>query len=328
MLECENCHLEVENQTKLLRHISHKKVCKAYYGEYRLKDMRIEGKLESKKKWWNKNGKKVTQSYQIKKIKIREAKKQKYVCEKQRRCTDQGKAFTKFYEFIYMQEKESLLDELNKSSFPYDKVSNQAEATAIEMVFESKTASFSRFFAKSVTGCLFDGSFDRNMTLFLKDKSFEEETEKAMKEAFEYNFDLQVKKEIQIWIDHVSYRISRKCRNQGENSAFDNFFEEFCSTIFPSIQEESLNFAFSNIEKDCDELNICEEKLEKYLEDRYYESLEELSKKATFDSESDIGYKLTLKMNSRISKQIRFMKAFEGNVELVAAVDYKINMVV
>ena len=77
MLECENCHLEVENQTKLLRHISHKKVCKAYYGEYRLKDMRIEGKLESKKKWWNKNGKKVTQSYQIRKIRIREAKKQK-----------------------------------------------------------------------------------------------------------------------------------------------------------------------------------------------------------------------------------------------------------
>ena len=302
MLKCENCHLEFENQTQLLRHITHKKVCKAHYGEYRLNEMRIEGKLKSKKKWWNKNGKRVTQSYQIKKIRIREAKKQKYVCEKQRRCTDQGKAFTKFYEFIYLQEKECQLDKLNKSNFAYDKVSSQAEAKAIDMVFESKCNSFTRFFAK-----------------FLEENTpIEEDIDNAMKDAFKYHFDEQVKNEIQIWIDNVSYRISRKCRNQGENCAFENFFEEFCSTIFPSIQEESLNFAFSNIEKDCDELNICEEKLENYLEDRYYESLEELSEKATFDSESDIGSKLTLKMESRISKQIRFMKAFEGNVEWAA----------
>ena len=137
-----------------------------------------------------------------------------------------------------------------------------------------------------------------------------------MKEAFEYNFEKQIKKETTVWIDKVSWQISRKCRDQGENCAFNNFFEEFCSTIFPIIQEKSLNFAFSNIEKDCVELDICEEKLEKYLEDRYYESLDELSEKATFDANSDIGYKLTRKMDSRISKQIRYMKSLDANVNV------------
>ena len=57
--------------------------------------------------------------------------------------------------------------------------------------------------------------------------------------------------------------------------------------------------------------------MEKYLEDRYYESIEELSEKATFDSHYDIGYKLTLKLDSRIAKQVRYMKAFEGCREIV-----------
>ena len=315
MLNCENCHLEFENQATLLRHVSHKKVCKSYYGEDRLIEMRIEGKLESKKKWWRENGKKVTQSYQIKKIRIREAKKDKYVCEKQRR-SDPGKAFTKFYEFIYMRQKESLLDKLKKSGFAYDKLSSQAEAKAIDLVFDSERESFTSFFASSVTGFLSDGSQEQSLIQYLRDKTIEEEIERAMKEAFEYNFEKQIKKETTIWIDKVSWQISRKCRDQGENCAFNNFFEEFCSTIFPIIQEKSLNFAFSNIEKDCVELDICEEKLEKYLEDRYYESLEELSEKATFDADSDIGYKLTRKMDSRISKQIRYMKSLDANVNV------------
>ena len=69
---------------------------------------------------------------------------------------------------------------------------------------------------------------------------------------------------------------------------------------------------------DC-ECGNCEEKFEKYFEDGYYESLEELSKKATFESETgaDIAYKLTLKLNSRISKQIRIMKSLDANVNIL-----------
>ena len=47
-----------------------------------------------------------------------------------------------------MQEKECQLDKLHKSNFAHDKVSSQAEAKAIDMVFESKCNSFTRFFAK------------------------------------------------------------------------------------------------------------------------------------------------------------------------------------
>ena len=158
---------------------------------------------------------------------------------------------------------------------------------------------------------------EHRLTISTEDCPIEEEVEKAMKESLQYNFDQQIKKDMEKWIDSVSLQISRKCRDQGENSAFNNFFKEFCFTIFPTIQEKSLDFAFSNFEKDCDELNICEEKVEKYLEDRYYESIEELSEKATFDPHYDIGYKLHSKLDSRIAKQVRYMKAFEGCREIV-----------
>ena len=308
MFDCENCHLEFENRATLLRHISHKKACKSYYGEYHLNDMRIEGRLESKKKWWKENGKKVKNSYQQNKTRIKDAKKEKYVCEKQRRCTDEGKAFVKFYEFVYMERKAEALQKLDESRFAYDKVQKQAEEKAIDLVFTSRSDSFTRFFVQNVP----DG-----YSQFDEDCPIEEEVEKAMKESLQYNFDQQIKKDMEKWIDSVSLQISRKCRDQGENSAFNNYFKEFCFSIFPSIQEKSLDFAFSSFEKDCEELNICEEKVEKYLEDRYYESIEELSEKATFDPHYDIGYKLHRKLDSRIAKQVRYMKAFEGCREIV-----------
>ena len=51
MLKCESCELEFDNRATLLRHVSHRTASKLYYGEDRLQDMRIDGKLESKRKW-------------------------------------------------------------------------------------------------------------------------------------------------------------------------------------------------------------------------------------------------------------------------------------
>ena len=52
VFKCDSCHLEFNEKATLLRHVSHKKVCKSHYGESRLNDMRIEGKLTAKRKWW------------------------------------------------------------------------------------------------------------------------------------------------------------------------------------------------------------------------------------------------------------------------------------
>ena len=112
--------------------------------------MRIEGRLESKKKWWKKNGTKVKNSYQQNKTVIKEAKKEKYVREEQRRSTDEGKAFVKFYQYLYLERKAEALEKLDQSRFAYDKVQKQAEEKAVNLVFTSTFDSFARFFAQNV----------------------------------------------------------------------------------------------------------------------------------------------------------------------------------
>ena len=65
MLKCESCDLEFDNHATLLRHVSHKKVCKLHYGEDRVQDMKIEGKLESKRKWWKSHANEAKKGIQI-----------------------------------------------------------------------------------------------------------------------------------------------------------------------------------------------------------------------------------------------------------------------
>ena len=303
MFDCENCNLEFESKATLLRHVSHKKVCKSFYGKERLEDMRINNKLESKKKWWKKNSSEAKNKYQLNKAKIKECKKQKYIRSEQRWSTDEGKAFTKFYQYLYNERKEFALEKLEKSGFVYEKVrQKEAEEKAFDLVFTSVSNSFTKFFHLNAPYL---------MAEFEEDYPIEEATEKAMNDAYEFLLERQIKHQMEDWLNSVSLEISQKCRDQGENSAFNNFFREFCSTLFPKIQEEALNLTFANLEKHCEELEICEEKVEKYLEDTYYENLQKLSEKETI--ESDIGFKITLKLDSSISKQIRFMKAYEGS---------------
>ena len=138
----------------------------------------------------------------------------------------------------------------------------------------------------------------------------EDEIEKAMKKAYEVNFDKQIKEDMAKWMESVSERISSKCRDQGENSAFNMFFKEFCESLFPSICEKSLDFAFANIE-DYEEDEFAKT-IEHFLEKKYFESIEKEASKAAIDS--PIGHKLTVNLDSKISKQIRYMKSHEKTV--------------
>ena len=307
IFECESCHLEFKQKATLLRHVSHKKVCKSHYGESRLNDMRIEGKLLAKRKWWKDHASlDAKESYQLNKTKVKERKKEKYVPEAKRRHTDEGKAFTKFYEFIYMESKERAIKDLQDSGFAYDKVEKDTKDKAINLVFTSIHDGFLSFFSRNA----------RKIGLFAEftdDYPVETETEKAMEQSYEENFEHQIKVEMDKWLEKVSQRISSKCQYQGENSAFSAFFKEFCETLYPEICEKSIDFAFDNIEEaDDNEEEISDKKFEEMLEEKYHESLEEEAIKAAIDS--DIGYKMTLSLDSKIAKQIRFMKVHEKTV--------------
>ena len=54
---CEGCKDKFNEKSALLRHISHRKSCKTHYGEIRFKQMRTEGKLVAKRKWWQNHAK-------------------------------------------------------------------------------------------------------------------------------------------------------------------------------------------------------------------------------------------------------------------------------
>ena len=314
--KCDSCHHEFNEKATLLRHASHKKKCKYHYGESRLNDMRIEGKLTAKRKWWKDHADEAKKLYQSNKVKIRERKREKHVNAKQKGCTVEGKAFQEFYDFIYNESKYTALKELEESRFAYGLVKEGSMEKAIDLVFTHGCQSFKHFFSIN------SGSKD----VFAEDYPVVDEIEKAMEDSFNFNLDGQIKKDMEDWIGSVNYRILDKCRDQGEISAFNTFFKEFCETLFPKIQEKSLDFAFENFDTDDtdDTSDIASEKmLEKMLEKKYFESIMEETIKAAI--ESDMGHKLTVKLDSKIAKQIRYMKAQDFKPTRYIFVDEKMH---
>ena len=331
--KCDSCHHEFNEKATLLRHASHKKICKSHYGESRLNDMRIEGKLTAKRKWWKDHADEAKKLYQSNKVKIRERKREKHVNAKQKGCTVEGKAFQEFYDFIYNESKYTALKELEESRFAYGLVKEGSMEKAIDLVFTHGCQSFKHFFSIN------SGSKD----VFAEDYPVVDEIEKAMEDSFNFNLDGQIKKDMEDWIGSVNYRILDKCRDQGEISAFNTFFKEFCETLFPKIQEKSLDFAFENF--DYIETKTKEEEeailaqwplarelpqktvdtsdigLENMLEKKYFESIKEETIKAAI--KSNMGDKLLDKLDSKIAKQIRYMKAQDYKPTVYYYVDEK-----
>ena len=310
--ECDNCHVEFSSKPTLLRHVSHKKACKLFYGEDRLEEMRIEGRLKSKRRWWKGHELEAKKKYQVNKDKIKERKKQRYVKAEQRSGTDAGRAFSHFYLFTYNFCKEEAMKTLAKSDFPYDKVYKKAVAHTMDMVMndhgQKDHKRFSNLYVLNANDPIFK-SYDPNKpSEGDKDYPVAEEIEKAMIQAYEYNFKIVVKREMEAWLDSVSLQISEKCRNQGETSAFNMFFDQFCATVFPTINEESLERTFASLE-DLDE-NVDDVEIEQYLAKKYLEFLEKEAIEAAI--ETDLAYSLQMSLEPKIEKQVRFMKAFES----------------
>ena len=133
---CEGCKDEFKEKSSLLRHVSHRKSCKAHYGPMRLMQMRYQGQLVAKRKWWTNHGQEKTKSDSANTKKAaKEVRKQNYVSQYERRNSEKGKAFTKFYYYVYTERKAAALKELEE--FAYDKFYSDAEEEAIDLTFET-----------------------------------------------------------------------------------------------------------------------------------------------------------------------------------------------
>ena len=309
LFECDSCHLEFKQKSTFLRHVSHKKVCKLYYGDSRLNDMRIEGKLSAKRKWWQRHADKAKKSYRANSLDRKERKRNKYVKEEQRRSTDEGWAFLSFYNFIYQESKDRLLEDLRESGFAHDKVEEKARHAAIDDVFTSNYDFVhffkKKFFLKGKAGIEFD---EDKYSTFEFDAAFDNDTEKAMEAAYKYHLEQETNQLTEKWIESVRLHISMKCRNQGEDSAFNMFFQEFCETLFPTICEKSLDRVFDNLGQNKEE-EMSDQQLEEFLKDNYEDCLADEAIRTLLESE--IGCKLLDNIDTKISKQIRFMKLHE-----------------
>ena len=299
---CEGCMDEFDEKSALLRHVSHRKSCKEYYGERRFNQMRTEGKLVAKRKWWNTHAQeKIIAMEKIrgdpsKAKKVKEMKKQKYVSQYERRNSVTGKAFTKFYFYVYFERKVAALKGLE--DFAYNKCYDNAEAKAIDLTFE--TNDWLTIFNENA-GPGFSW-VDKNEWLreleYDEDYPFDEEFEPAFQKAFDKFMTKEVAKEMDKWLDKVDYQIYDKCKKQGENTAFVHFYEEFCSNLYIKIQAEALDKVFESIEEE----DLSEHKLEKNYSSIFNDLLENAS------VSSELADKMSGKLDPKIDKQVRYMK--------------------
>ena len=297
---CEGCKDEFNEKSGLLRHISHRKSCKTHYGEIRFKQMRTEGKLVAKRKWWQNYAKEKIKSDLPKTKKTSKViKKQNYVSQYERRHTEEGKAFSKFYVYCYIERKEAALNELQ--DFAYDKSYKTAEDKAIDLTFE--TNDWLKIFNENAgPGCSWVEKSGLQELEYDEDYPFDEEFEPAFEKAFDKYLEKEIHKGMDRWLDKVDTQIHVKCKKQGENTAFTHFYEEFCSHLYTKIQDEALDKVFDGIEE---EEAMSEEKLDQTYVIIFDDLLNDASEASVL---SDLSDKLSEKLDPKIEKQVRYMK--------------------
>ena len=267
--------------------------------------MKTEGKLVAKRKWWNNHAQEKIIAMEKKKSnpsKIKkgpnEVKKQKYVPQIERRKSVKGKAFTKFYFYVYFERNVAALKELE--DFAYNKCYDDAEEKAIDLTFE--TDDWVTIFNENAGPGY--SWVDKNNGLraleYDEDYPFDEEFEPAFQKAFDKYMTKEIRKEMDIWLDKVDNQIYDKCKKQGENTAFTHFYEEFCSNLYIKIQTETLDKVFESIEEDDDDLS------EHKFDQNYSRIFNDLLETASVSSE--LADKMSEKLDPKIDKQVRYMK--------------------
>ena len=298
---CESCKDEFKEKSSLLRHVSHRKSCKQHYGPMRLMQMRYQGQLVAKRKWWKNHGQEKTKSdsatiKKTAKCTPKEVMKRKYVSQYERRNTEKGKAFTKFYFHVYHERKVAALKELEE--FAYDKFYSNAEEEAIDLTFE--TDDWVTIFNENAG----PGYSWVNKNEWLReleydeDYPFDEEFEPAFRKVFDKYLEKEILERIDSWLDTVDNQIYDKCKKQGENTAFAYFYEEFCLNLYNKIQTEALDKVFDLIEEDA----MSEHKLDLSYSQKFNDLLEDAS------VSSELANKVSKKLDPKIQKQVSFMK--------------------
>ena len=235
--KCESCEKVFTSEVSLLRHVSHKKICKDHYGSDWIEKKRNEGRLQAKRKWKETQAPKELIDYERNKcdmINYADAKRRResakgkhysYVSEEVRQKTDGGKAFYKFFKLIYNLKREGSLKDLE--NFVHEKYFNKCVDFALDKVFNEEKPYVSNYHC-------YIQDFEE------EEKLINQEWEKSLETSFDNYLKDKISKEVKSWKNFASHEFSLKCDKQLENFAFCNFFGDFEAEIFPPFFEDAM----------------------------------------------------------------------------------------
>ena len=316
--KCDSCDQEFDSNASLLRHVSHKQICKDHYGIERIEEMRHEGRLLAKRKWKNSQSAKECIKYErnkCDKINYADSKRRKesvqgkyysYVSEGVRHHTDGGRAFYKFFKLIYQQKKEEILKDLEQ--FAYEKYHDKCVDFALDQAFNEENAYLTTHYFEHF-------ELVRNQEYDEEEKLINENWEKSLEKTFNNRFNKRITKEATIWRNFTSLDISQKCDKQTENVAFCKFFGRFESEIFPGFQDDAIDKALEFTKEETKEIEEMDdsdrgfaEHIETVLSRKYDRALDVFTNKV-FEKDSDLKKNLEEKVVSMISKHVKYYKA-------------------
>ena len=250
---CKLCYQPFETKSSLLRHISHKKICREHYGEAKFEDMRRNSRLASKSNWNKKQTAKEAKRYQTEKEKCKIDSKRRYVSAGLRKGYPDGEAFSTVYKQLFEACHENIgEDKLFDRSF--DVVHDTVYAQSVDHIM--KSTDYQEIFVENTM----------DLELEETDDEIANEIEKAMKEAFENYSEIQLNKSANDWTHKKENEVFYRCFERGERRAFSNHFEEFKATIYQDSVNNAMDEAFEKFDQNGDQV---EQKIEKY-DDEYY----------------------------------------------------------
>ena len=261
MYPCKCCGVVFKEKSSLLRHISHKPLCKKYYGEEKFNDLRREARLASKRKWKQDHSEQEKEKYRNQKNKYKKYHQDRYVNAKKRKRSKEGETFQQLFMAAYSKAQRILWDKL------FDDAFEKIYANAIEQALDDTFGSFDflHLFNKNVgwTDCDEDGD-----GAYEKDCDIYEEIEKAINDTYERKYEEKEEELSLEWIRKRELNITLNCLEKCEQKAFTKHFNEFETRHFNEIQDMAMDDAFSLLlSKDEDIENL--DKVEWQLENKY-----------------------------------------------------------
>ena len=247
MAKCSFCSQRFESKSSLIRHISHKSVCKAHYGEEKFEDMRFQSRLQSKRDWKQKNSQKYKQQYKEKKEQIKSVAKKRYV-SKYIRESDEGLLFSKLYSKVYDMIEEETLYGKKFQDIAYDAIFQSAFDKSIDSAMTS--SEYPNSFLSTYT--MNQPSDAHEMEFQTKEEQenyISKEVEKALEMSFDKFLKSTIKKDMEEWIEDQTLKIGLKCFDQGKRTAFTNLFEAFKTTVYPKLQDFAFDAVIIDIEQ-------------------------------------------------------------------------------